>query len=541
MAEEDILFGKNRHLFGGIEPSNMILFRSPIKNGVVCIVATPPNDTVIDGQTLCTVAGVVIRRKTDGYPLDEFDGDLVCDMSCDDMIQNYNKIYDEDADINVINYYAAFPYSAQGVYNRNPLNRCSTTEGEGYMYGFDLDTLDPEPSTRVTYPSDVDNTYFNSAYMDYNTSTFNYGDWNIEPGKDFMPRPCVLSNAGKVQYYLNPNDYTKKEDGSAANIDGTDGEVMMEWPKIYTYRELTEDGIYKFRCSNIKYDDNWECWCNYNHNDVLVPHFYTAVYAGCKYGSSDSRTAESACRNTYTGVNAVYATIRDTSSSFTPTSMRSTITKKGAGWNTEMLADRLLIQDLLIMMSATTDGQAVFGLGAKYKSTDLMLTGTMNDKGLFWGANDNDEGTGSKYGVKIFGMEHWWGYVARYTTGWVYDGSTSVNTQKIKITYGKRDGSTVEGYDSDYSGYISVGSIKTGYISDMKVFPFGRIPVSGSGSSSTYECDKLARANSSYVYNACVGGEINDSPGAGPFASSLAVHSTSNFAGNGYAMAMSYR
>ena len=26
MAEEDIIFGKNRHFFGGIEPSNMITF-----------------------------------------------------------------------------------------------------------------------------------------------------------------------------------------------------------------------------------------------------------------------------------------------------------------------------------------------------------------------------------------------------------------------------------------------------------------------------------------------------------------------------------
>ena len=26
MAEEDLIFGKNRHFFGGIEPSNMLTF-----------------------------------------------------------------------------------------------------------------------------------------------------------------------------------------------------------------------------------------------------------------------------------------------------------------------------------------------------------------------------------------------------------------------------------------------------------------------------------------------------------------------------------
>lgn len=532
MAEEDILFGKNRHLFGGIEPSNMIRFRSPIKNGVVCLDAVPPTDTVIDGQTLCTVAGVVIRRKTDGYPLDEFDGDLVCDMSYDDLLRS--KIYDEDADINVINYYAAFPYSAQGVYNRNSLNRCSTTEGEAYMYGFDLNTLDPEPSTRVSYPNDVDNTYFTSAHMDYDTSTFNYGDWNIAPGADFMPKPCVINNDGQVQYYLNPNDYTKKEDGTDAVIDGTDGMVMMEWPKIYTHRELTDDGIYKFRCSNIKVADDWECWCNYNHADVQVPHFYTAVYAGHVGNATSSvntpmSASSSSKRTIYT---AAYG-------SLSYYNYTDKIAAMGDGWNTEILADRLLIQDLLIMMGRNTNCQEVYGIGQRFDSTKVPVTGTMNDKGLFWGSNDNASNTGSNYGVKIFGMEHWWGNNPRYTSGWVYDGSSRV--QKIKITFSKRDGSTVEGYDDTYSGYIPVGSLSSGCISSMKVFPFGRIPATFNGSTSTYECDKIGVYSSSYVYFATSGGEVNDSLGIGPFAASFTTYSNSAFASGHANMPLSYR
>lgn len=537
MSEEAILFGKKRHLFGGIEPSNMIRFRSPIKNGVVYIDAIPPKDTVIDGQTLCTVAGVVIRRKTDGYPKDEFDGELVCDISYSDMLQS--KIYDEDADISVINYYTAFPYSTQGVYNRNPLNRCSTTKGEAYLYGFDIDTSDPEPSTRVSYPDDVDNTHFNSAYMNYETSIFNYGDWDIAPGVDFMPKPCVLSTKGEVLYYLNPNDYTKKEDGTNAVIDGTDGMVMMEWPKIYTYRELTDDGVYKFRCSNIKLDENWECWSNYNHSDVQVPHFYTAVYSGhVGNATSTVNTPTSACNSATTNSQKIYTAAYN--NSVRTSSFIDTIGKMGEGWNTEILADRLLIQDLLIMMGKNTNAQTIFGLGSKYGSTNIAVTGTMNNKGLFWGSNDNDDGaTGSKYGVKIFGMEHWWGNVSRFMSGWIYDSSNSI--QRVKITYSKRDGSTAEGYTNNHSDYIPVGNLKSGYISTMKVFPFGRIPVTCSGSSSTYECDKVAIGSSSYVYFSSVGGEINDNLGAGPFASSFTIHSTYSF-GNGHmTMPLSYR
>ena len=77
MAEEDLIFGKNRHFFGGIEPSNMLAFSVAVESGVVKVTATLPNDTVVNNQTLCTVEGAIIRRKTTDYPKDEFDGDLV--------------------------------------------------------------------------------------------------------------------------------------------------------------------------------------------------------------------------------------------------------------------------------------------------------------------------------------------------------------------------------------------------------------------------------------------------------------------------------
>ena len=80
MAEEDLIFGKNRHFFGGIEPSNMLAFSVAVESGVVKVTATLPNDTVVNNQTLCTVEGAIIRRKTTDYPKDEFDGDLVANI-----------------------------------------------------------------------------------------------------------------------------------------------------------------------------------------------------------------------------------------------------------------------------------------------------------------------------------------------------------------------------------------------------------------------------------------------------------------------------
>lgn len=46
MAEEDLIFGKNRHFFGGIEPSNMQNFTAVIEGEHVKITAQLPADTV---------------------------------------------------------------------------------------------------------------------------------------------------------------------------------------------------------------------------------------------------------------------------------------------------------------------------------------------------------------------------------------------------------------------------------------------------------------------------------------------------------------
>ena len=46
-------------------------------------------------------------------------------------------------------------------------------------------------------------------------------------------RRCLLLDNGVVNYYLHPTDSTKKEDGTSAVLDGTDGQVMVEIPEFY--------------------------------------------------------------------------------------------------------------------------------------------------------------------------------------------------------------------------------------------------------------------------------------------------------------------
>ncbi|GKI16954.1 hypothetical protein CE91St44_34390 [Oscillospiraceae bacterium] len=606
MAEEDLIFGKNRHFFGGIEPSNMQNFTAVIEGEHVKITAQLPADTVINGQTLCTVEGAVIRRKTTDYPKDEFDGEEVAVIKTSTTfvdsstsatgtyyyaafpfttqgVYNRNKVNrvvvnepepmeefsaksvyvsssdtvkveitaklpdgvagavirksttgyptsetdgdalttimtdtvytDTNVTVGTTYYYSAFPYTSTGAYNRSEANRTSVTpKKRDYLFGYDLVKSTSSPSGRVSYPDDVDNADFTPAKMNFGGS-FSYGDWNFAPGEKFMPRPCMLTFAGVVDHYLNPNDYTQKAEGGASKVADTSfgGNAMMEWPKIYTKR-WEEGGVYHFRCSDTPQDESWECWSNYDRLNNQIDHFYTPIYFGSNVSSklrSISGQANMVNQNATTEINYAKA--------------------NGSDWYTEVLADRLLIQDLLVMMGKSTDGQTVYGKG-RCDTNSAVNTGTMNSRGMFWGSNNGTDG------VKVFGMEHFWGNLWRRTAGWM-----NVNgTQKVKLTRGTKDGSTVSDYNTDGNGYKTVSGATPsgssgGYINSMKTEGFGRIPVTASGSSSTFEADGLYYNNSGTMY-AFVGGYWSRDLPCGPFCATLASAPSTSDSGSGAAL-----
>ena len=107
----------------------------------------------------------------------------------------------------------------------------------------------------------------------------------------------------------------------------------------------------------------------------------------------------------------------------------------------------------------------------------LLQTGTMNTKGLFWG-----ESTGNS-GVKIFGMENFWGNQWRRTAGIILANGIT----KARLT---------PPYNTDGSGYKTITSVvpsgtSGGYIKDIIFTKDGFAPSVASGSESTYYCDGL--------------------------------------------------
>lgn len=382
----------------------------------------------------------------------------------------------------------------------------ATKIGHGkVMYGVHINSNDSNPETAVTYLADA--VGMTPAAMNYSTGVFDYGSW---ADAFFMPRPCMLKTNGTVDYYLDENDYTKKTDGTAsdvANVD-YDGNAMMEWGdgvNAIWWKIAPDKGnnnsasIY---VANYKADDGFR---NLNHIDINGAsklHFYTPIYNGSLDGNDKLRSISG------------QMVIKNR----TATNERAYAKANGNGYEIEQFVDRLLINILLIIMSKSLDTQTAFGEGMtsmSYAEALLLTTGTMDSKGLFWGENS---GT---HGVKIFGMENWWGNQWRRTSGYMI-----VNdTVKVKLSPSTADGSTVVDYNTDGSGYLEIPDAtptgeSSGYIKKMLFSENGMFGKDITGSSSTYYSDGQQFTNSIAAF-ALFGGYLNAGRSCGAFFASL--------------------
>ena len=265
--------------------------------------------------------------------------------------------------------------------------------------------------------------------IDESTSTVEYtdgaSDWipasmsggNFDPGsvggcwlfKNI--RPCVLKN-GVVQYYLDPNDFTKRADGDTADItSGDDGDVMIEFPLVYYkfYEEQSEGKTWKGCKFSLTQPDNTYCANAYlSEGDVIQQTMYMSAYEGAlidgKLRSLSGATAK-----------------RDTSI----TNFRTYATANGKGYQQQEWTKRVLLQAMFVMLFKTTDSQSAIGIGNSHGLTNT--TGILDKKGMFWGSQNNTNG------IKFCGIENFWGNSSKMCEGFFI--SSRTYRYKIRAPY----------------------------------------------------------------------------------------------------------
>jgi len=99
-------------------------------------------------------------------------------------------------------------------------------------------------------------------------------------------RRCILDDSGNVVCYLDPTDSTKKLGGGTANLDGTDGQVMVEIPKFYY--KYTGGHIWEISQFPIS---GFSVHPAFVKDGTVVDYRYMSAYEGVLYDTSASRYA----------------------------------------------------------------------------------------------------------------------------------------------------------------------------------------------------------------------------------------------------------
>ena len=421
-----------------------------------------PRDTIIDGYVIASWDATVIVKKQGAYPEDIDDGVIVATVTDRDSHLDDALV---DTQENAAAWkYRAFPRSVNGVYCLDKRNCFGV-----WVYGYYIDEAAPVTSTRVHKIEGCDNYFYERAYMDFENNRFEWGDWRNAP---FLPRPCMLKRSGEVAYYLDPDNYLKKADGTASDVANSafDGNAMMEWNTVFMKKYRDRNRIYVF-FSNVKQDSGFECFSTLKTDGTYAEHFYTPIYEG--------NLVDNVMRSLSLNMTAQSGSTADQEAAYAEAN--------GAGWTTTVWADEDLITALFVLMFENTDSQAALGNGNINGGTSaaaFLPTGSGNQKGMFWGSNTNNQC------VKVFGMENWWGNRWRRPNGVLL----IEGIYHVKMTRSTADGSTTTGYNRTGTGYINTGLTTEGdynaaYISRVHGGKYGFLVAKAAGSSTTFYAD----------------------------------------------------
>lgn len=493
-----------RNDFGGIAP--MPVKHKEIKkveNGYE-LTWTDPDDSVYQNNVYCTWGNTVIVRKIGSYPESAFDGEVVLNST---IRNQYSETpYLDEVDTTQDWYYRAFPCSINRVYSQDDFNKFGM-----WVYSYTRLRRELDPSKKIVYRGV--NEHYKSARMSFTSGKFELGDWEDAPFllKDRLA-PCAVGFDGELKYFLNPNNYKQKEDGTSSDNYNTNSSVnfYMRIKLLYVRRKKNAAGDTEVDISNVKVNDDFKPYGSFIKPDgTLREYIYLPIYQGSLVNGKCRSIAGQVNMNGQTAPNE-----------------RNYCIANGAGHDMITISDRQIIEDIALLMLKHTNTQEVLGQGyiAKTGASGTATTagwcikgGTMDEDGLFFGSSGNDRG------VKFLGIENiyanqWWRYL----------GEVLVNgVRKVKLCQGTSDGSTVADFNFTGDGYITLSELPVmsgtsgGYISDSQtVDDIGTFPIVISGSATTGECDGMWFNNSGTMV-VLRGGSSYDGALCGLFSSNL--------------------
>ena len=323
-------------------------------------------------------------------------------------------------------------------------------------------------------------------------------------------RACLLNDNGTVNYYLKSTDWTKKADESASNLDGTDGQVMIEIPAFYyeVKNNYPSAGQHQVRIS-----------ISSGTGMTLMPKLYIGAYRAVLNRSTLKLSSLINLTATYRGGNNTstwdadsYKTLlgRDVSN-LSRTQFKQYAQARGSNWNINTYTDNkwlfwfyaieyaTLNSQKAIDATLTTEGYKKGGLGVGVTEVNptswntlnsynpFIVTGSSNSLANSSGEVSVSTGLGIVKVPRYRGIEHPFGYLYNWVEGANIEVHPAGGVSNLWVNDNPATWS-----DSVYDGYTNRGVISrsNGYVKKVVMGVHADIlPTDISGAGTTYYCD----------------------------------------------------
>lgn len=337
-------------------------------------------------------------------------------------------------------------------------------------YGVSIDLTNSDPESAVTYTNDAVGMIAGSSDWDA-TNIF----------RDI--RPCMLKN-GVVKGYLNPNNFTKYADGTAADVStGAEGDVMIEIPKLGV-KIATSNNILTVQVTDDPKAEGFSYLAHTRENEGDRDKLYIGAFLGSNASSKLRSLSGKVPLNDETiGTFRTYAQAN------------------GDGYDQLAFYQVILLQCLFLIKYKNRNSQKALGTG--YVGDEdyyygIKNTGATITEGMDYGTVD------TMYQMKFLGIEDLWGNLEQWVDGAIIDSDYHLL-------------SATNNFNNTGEGYYDRGQMSDSYISGFMMTPHGTnelgfIIKQGGGSGSTYftdycliDCDYVPYFGGNHGNGACSG------------------------------------
>lgn len=361
-----------------------------------------------------------------------------------------------------------------------------------------------------------------------------------------LMRRCVVNDSSVVLYYLGENDSAKKEDGSAADLSGAVGQVMVEVPEHYRKTSLNAaQGYMDTEISLYPFD-----------GAVRVPRYLISAYEASLdrennvLSSVVNTTARYRGGNNTADWDGTYRSLLGLpATNISLTNFRTYAQNRGAKWGCYDWNMHCDIFWLFAIEYATLNSQKAFNpnLDAAGMHQGGLGAGVSNISGTSWSNyNSNNpfvpcgftNSLGNKTGVKTLtftqeqaeaygsdfstsvpsyrGIENPFGHIWKWSDGVLCKGDGTKQDFYVSRVRGQYASTLNDSYVKVGSGAGAVGYVKAiiGSVQSMaqEQRKYGDLlPSDVTGSSSTYFCDYHYEAHTAdTIYGGYVGGNADN-------------------------------